>query len=75
MVPSVSPHRARSAAAQAGGAARAAAFWSAVALPFATIGLLAVGTPPARLGLVLLCNAVALVVGHGHRTERAAGEC
>jgi len=66
MVPSVSTHHARSAAARAEGAARAAAFWSAVALPFAAVALLVVGAPASRVGLLLLCNAVALVVGHGH---------
>ncbi|AZH24204.1 hypothetical protein [Haloplanus aerogenes] len=71
MVPSVSTPRARSAAARAEGAARATAFWSAVALPFAAIGLLAVGASPPRIGLLLLCNAVALVVGHGHRGDRS----
>jgi Mg2+/citrate symporter len=69
MVPSVSPHHARSAAARAEGAARATAFWSAVALPFAAIGLLAAEAPPISIAFVLLCNAVALVVGHGHRVD------
>lgn len=72
MVPSVSSHRARSAAARAEGAARATAFWSAVVLPFAAIGLLVTGAPPVRIGLLLLCNAAALVVGHGHRTDAAS---
>jgi hypothetical protein len=69
MVPSISSHHARSAADRAEGAARATAFWSAVALPFAAIGLLAVGTSPAWIGFLLLCNVVALVVGHGYGTD------
>jgi hypothetical protein len=69
MVPSVATHHARSAAARAEGAVRAAAFWSAVALPFAVIGLLAVGASPSVVGLLLLCNVGALVVGHGYRSR------
>jgi len=69
MVPSVSPHHARSAAARAEGVARATAFWSAVALPFAVISLLAVGVPLSWVWLLLACNAAALVVGHGHRDD------
>jgi hypothetical protein len=70
MVPSVATHRARSAAARTGSAVRAAAFWSAVALPFAVIGLLALGVPLSWVGLLLACNAAALVVGHGHASDR-----
>lgn len=70
MVPSVSTHQARSAAARTGSALRAVAFWSAVALPFAIIVLLATGTPLSWVGLLLLCNVAALVVGHGYRADR-----
>jgi hypothetical protein len=68
MTPSV--FRPWSAAARAGHLVRAAAFWCAVALPFAVIGLVAVGLPLSEVGLLLLCNAAALVVGHGYRDER-----
>ena len=71
MVPSVATHRARSAAARTGSAVRAAAFWSAVALPFAVIGLLAFGVPLTWIGLLLACNVAALVVGHGYASDRA----
>ena len=70
MVPSVSTPRARSAAARTGSAVRAAAFWSAVALPFAVIVLLALGTPLSWVGLLLLCDVAALLVGHGYRADR-----
>jgi hypothetical protein len=68
MGPSVSTHRARSAAAHTGSAVRAAAFWSAVGLPAPIIGLLAVGAPLPWVASLLLCNAAALVVGHDYRT-------
>jgi hypothetical protein len=67
MVPSVSTHHARSAAGVAGTAVRGVAFWSAVALPFAAIVLLAVGAPLSWIGLLLLGNVAAVVLGHGHR--------
>jgi hypothetical protein len=70
MVPSVATHHARSAAARTGSAVRAAAFWSAVALPFAVIGLLVLGVPLSVIALLLLCNLAALVVGHGYASER-----
>jgi len=69
MVPSLTTCRTRWAAARTGSAVRATAFWSAVALPFAVIGLLAFGVPLSWVGFLLACNAVALVAGHGHRTE------
>jgi len=69
MVPSVSSHRARSAATRTGSAVRAAAFWTAVVLPFAVIGLLAVGASLAQVAPLLLCDAAALVVGHAYRSE------
>lgn len=51
------------------------AFWSAVALPFVAIGLLASGLETtlefALLGTVLLANVVALVVGHDYGTSEA----
>jgi len=70
MVPSVATHHARSAAARTGSAVRAAAFWSAVALPFAVIGLLAISVPLSWIGLLVLCDAAALVVGHGYASDR-----
>jgi len=69
MVPSVSTHHARSAAAHTGSAVRATAFWSAVCLPIPVIGLLAVGAPLPWIALLLFCNAAALVVGHDYRTR------
>ncbi|AXG05704.1 hypothetical protein DU500_04210 [Haloplanus rubicundus] len=69
MVPSVSTHHARSAAARTGSAVRAAAFWTAVALPFVAVVLLALGVPLTWIGLLLLGNAAAFVVGHDYRTR------
>lgn len=68
MTPSV--FRPRSTAARAGHLVRAAAFWSAVALPFAVIGLVVLGSPLSEVGLLLACNAAALVVGHGYASDR-----
>lgn len=49
---------------------RALAFWIAVALPFLYLPLLAVGLSSRALTgaflALLLCNAVALLVGHDH---------
>jgi hypothetical protein len=70
MVPAVSPRHARSAAASGGGADRAAAFCSEVGCPFLVVGLVADGAPPSHVGVLLLGNAAALVVGHGYRAER-----
>jgi hypothetical protein len=70
MSPSVPTTALPATAATAGTAVRAAAFWSAVALPFAVITLLAVGAPLRWVAFLLLCNAVALLVGHGHRADR-----
>lgn len=54
---------------------KAVAFWSAVALPFVALGLLASGLETtlefALLGTVLLANLVALVVGHDYGTAEA----
>jgi len=74
MAPSIPPHQARSAAARTGSLVRAAAFWTAVALPVVAVCLLAVRAPPRWVGLLLLCNVVALVVGHGHRIDRPSRE-
>ena len=70
MVPSlpVRPAGPRSAAARAGCAVRAAAFWIAVALPLLVIVALAVGGDLTLVALLLACNAAALVVGHGYRS-------
>ncbi|MFB6191723.1 MAG: hypothetical protein ABEI11_00195 [Haloarculaceae archaeon] len=51
---------------------QAAAFWLAIALPFAYLPALAVGfeTAPVRIfAALLVANAVALVVGHGYNRE------
>lgn len=72
MSPSAPTAALPSAAASAGTAVRATAFWSAVALPFAVIGLLLVGVPLPWVGLLLACNAGALLVGHSHRADRPA---
>lgn len=49
---------------------QAAAFWTAVLMPFAYVPLLATGLSTAGEGLLLLqlltLNAVALIVGHDH---------
>jgi len=66
-MPSVRATGARSAVARAGTAVRAAAFWTAVALPLAVVVLLALGWDLTLVGAVLALNAAALVVGHGHR--------
>lgn len=66
--------RPRSAAARTGSAVRATAFWSAVILPFAVIGLLAFGVPLSWVGLLLAYNAAALVVGHGYASDRSNRE-
>jgi hypothetical protein len=66
-MPSVRSVRARSVAASAESAVRAAAFWAAVALPFSAIVLLAVGHNLTLVAAVLVVNAAALIVGHGYR--------
>jgi hypothetical protein len=52
--------------------ARAAAFWTAVVLPFVFLGMLARGSPvladPVTVGLFVATNVAALYVGHGHGT-------
>jgi len=50
-------------------ATRAAAFWTAVALPVSALCLLAAGADLALVGGLLVCNAVALIVGHDHRAS------
>lgn len=51
---------------------KAAAFWTAVVMPFVSLGLLASGlesyTGYALLAALLLANVLALVVGHDYRT-------
>lgn len=49
--------------------ARATAFWTAVALPFVYLPLLATGTAtdyPLAIGALLALNAVTLLFGHGY---------
>ena len=54
-------------------AVRGFAFWTAVALPFLYLPLLLTGlnTGATRVAFVALvvCNAVALLVGHSHRGD------
>lgn len=54
------------------GSAQFAGFWSAVALPFAMLALIASGSvaqqAPLFVGL-LIANVVALRVGHGHKQD------
>ncbi|GAB3324946.1 hypothetical protein GCM10027355_26560 [Haloplanus salinarum] len=69
MVPSIVTSHARSAAARTGSAVRAAAFWSAVVLPFVAVVLLALGAPLSWIGLLILGNAAAFVVSHDYRTN------
>ncbi|GAB6860647.1 hypothetical protein ACFR97_08075 [Haloplanus litoreus] len=66
-MPSARPVHARSVAARAGSAVRAAAFWAAVALPFSAIALLAFDRNLSLVAAVLAVNAAALIVGHGYR--------
>lgn len=51
---------------------KAAAFWAAVILPFALLGLLASGLQTnveyVLLAALLVANVLALVVGHDYRT-------
>lgn len=49
---------------------RAVAFWVAVALPVTIIAVLAMGGGVRLAGVLSACNAVALVLGHGHRSTR-----
>lgn len=53
-------------------ALKAVAFWAAVVLPFATLGVLANGldsnTQYVLLAGLLVANVLALVVGHDYRT-------
>lgn len=53
-------------------ALKAVAFWAAVILPFATLGVLANGLDStsqyAILTVLLVANVLALVVGHDYRT-------
>lgn len=53
-------------------ALKAVAFWAAVVLPFATLGVLANGLDSsvhyAILAVLLVANVLALVVGHDYRT-------
>jgi hypothetical protein len=65
-MPSIRSVGAWSAAARAGTAVRAAAFWAAVVLPVVVIALIALGWDLTLVGAVLALNVAALVVGHGH---------
>jgi hypothetical protein len=71
-MPSVRTAPGTSAAARVGTAVRAAAFWTAVALPFSAIVLLALGLDLQVVGLVLAVNAAALIVGHGYHAGAPA---
>lgn len=54
---------------------RSAAFWTAALLPFAYLPLLATGVVnryPLAFAALLCCNAVAVVLGHGHRDDGSA---
>jgi hypothetical protein len=52
---------------------RGIAFWVAIALPFLYIPLLASGLQSSSIrlafGVLVTCNAVALLVGHSHARE------
>lgn len=53
---------------------RATAFWSAVMLPLIYLPLVATGlvwNRPMAFGALLVLNAVAFLVGHGHEPQRA----
>ena len=55
---------------------RAAAFWSAIALPLIYVPMLAteaVWEEPLALFALFLLNALAFVVGHGHNQPESAG--
>lgn len=51
---------------------QAAAFWTAVWLPFGYVVLLVGGTSPAVIAAVLAVHAVCLLLGHSH--QRSAGD-
>jgi hypothetical protein len=68
-VRSVRAVRDTTAAARAEGAVRAAAFWSAVVLPFSALAVLAVGGDLTLVGALLAVNAAALFVGHGYHAH------
>jgi hypothetical protein len=74
MASSVATHRVRSVAARTRAVVRATAFWTAVALPVAIVGLLALGSPLRVIGILLVCDAAALVVGHGHAADHSNRE-
>ena len=68
------PRSAASAAASMFAPVRAAAFWSAVALPLAYVPLVATGAAwdlPLVFCALLALNALAFLVGHGHDPETA----
>ena len=68
------PQSAVSAAASLLVPVRTAAFWSAVALPLAYLPLVATGAMwdlPLVFCALLVLNAVAFLVGHGHEPRRA----
>jgi len=54
------------------GPARRAAFWSAIVLPFALLGLIVIGSVAQQASLVaglVGANLVALGLGHGHKRD------
>jgi hypothetical protein len=51
-----------------GDAVRAVAFWSAIALPFSIGILLVIGSSLDVVGVLLACNVVASLVGHGYKS-------
>lgn len=68
------PRSAVSFAASMLGPVRAAAFWSAVALPLTYIPMVATGAvwdQPVVFCALLALNALAFLVGHGHDPETA----
>ncbi|NHX37076.1 MULTISPECIES: hypothetical protein [Halolamina] len=68
------PRSAVSFAASMLGPVRAAAFWSAVALPLTYVPMVATGAMwdlPVVFSVLLALNAVAFLVGHGHDPETA----
>jgi hypothetical protein len=73
MVPTLSAGSPPPAVARAGVALRAAAFWTAVCLPFVVVALLAAGAGLSLVAPLLAGNALALVVGHDHRGVHGVG--
>ncbi|MFW5939779.1 MAG: hypothetical protein ACOCSD_06530 [Halolamina sp.] len=70
----VLPEQAATVAASLSGPLQATAFWSAVALPFVFLLLIATGTVwdrPVAFGALLALNALAFLGGHGYDPEPA----